>query len=134
MPIRAPVVAYRLDPTFFQAQMKGAEVSAAAAGVSMTAASIESNIAGTPEANVAQKSSEGQAPQSPNNSGSGAGNMADGVNPSAAGGATSSAGGSNSGGSTTNNTPNKDAVGAATGAESTAKTATVRIVIPVPKP
>jgi len=126
--------AFRIDPSFFQAQIKGADVSSAALGVSLTAGNIESNIVGTPEANVAQKSAEGQAPQSPNSNGNGAGNMADGVNPSTAGGATSSAGGSGSGGSTTNNTPDKDPVGAATGAESTAKTATVRIVVKVPKP
>jgi TolB-like protein len=127
--------AFRLDPSFFQAQVKGAEVSAAAVGVTMSAAVIETNIVGTPEANIAQKSSDGQAPQGSSNQNGGAGNMANDVNPSNAGGATSSAGGSgNSGGSTNNSTPEKDPVGAATGAESTAKTATVRIVVKVPKP
>lgn len=126
--------AFRIDPSFFQAQAKGADVSAAALGTGLTAANIESNIVGTVEANVAQKSVQGQAPPSSNNSGSGAGNMADQVNPSAAGGATSSAGGSGSGAGSTNTAPNKDPVGAATGAESTAKTATVRIVVKVPKP
>lgn len=130
---RAYLDAARIDPSFFQAQIKGAAVSSAAIGSALSASSIESNIAGTPEANVAQKSADGQAPQSPNNSGSGAGSMADGVNPSTANGATSSAGGS-SGGSTSGSTPDKDPVGAATGAESTAKTATVRIVVKVPKP
>lgn len=125
--------AFRLDPSFFQAQVKGADASAAAQGVGLTAANIESNIVGTAEANIAQKSAQGQAPQSQGNSGSGASNMADGVNPSAAGGATSSAGGSGSSGGSSN-TPNKDPVGAATGAESTAKTATVRIVVKVPRP
>ena len=126
--------AFRLDPSFYQAQVKGADAAAAATGSSLTAASIESNIVGTAEANIAQKSVEGQAPQGNNTGGNGAGSMADGVNPSTAGGATSSAGGTGSGGGTTNTTPDKDPVGAATGAESTAKTATVRIVIKVPKP
>jgi tetratricopeptide (TPR) repeat protein len=125
--------AFRLDPSFFQAQMKGVDASNAAQGSAMTASNIETNIVGTAEANIAQKSVEGQAPQSPNNNGNGAGNLADQINPSTAGGATSSAGGS-TGGTTTNNTPDKDPVGAATGAESTAKTATVRIVVKVPKP
>jgi tetratricopeptide (TPR) repeat protein len=130
---RAYQDAARIDPSFFQAQIKGAAVSTAAVGAALSASAIESNVAGTPEANVAQKSSEGQAPPSSGNIG-GAGNMADGVNPSSAGGATSSAGGTGSGGSTTGGTPDKDPVGAATGAESTAKTATVRIVVKVPKP
>jgi tetratricopeptide (TPR) repeat protein len=124
--------AFRIDPSFYQAQVKGADVSAAAQGVGMTAANIESNIVGTVESNIAQKATEGQAQQAPGNNG--AGNMADGVNPSAAGGATSSAGGSGSGGGSSGSTPDKDPVGAATGAESTAKTATVRIVVKVPKP
>ena len=127
--------AFRLDPSFFQAQIKGVDASNAAQGANLTAANIESNIVGTAEANVAQKSVTGQAPPSQNNSGNGAGNMADQVNPSASGSATSSAGGSGSGsGGTSNTTPDKDPVGAATGAESTAKTATVRIVVKVPKP
>jgi TolB-like protein len=126
--------AFRLDPTFFQAQIKGADVSSAALGASMTASNIESNITGTPEANVAQKSTEGQAPPSTNNNSNGAGNMADGVNPSTAGGATSSAGGTGSGPTNNSSTPDKDPVGAATGSESTPKTATVRIVVRVPKP
>ncbi|MEK7401320.1 MAG: tetratricopeptide repeat protein [Gemmatimonadota bacterium] len=126
--------AFRIDPSFFQAQVKGADVAAAATGVSLTASNIESNIVGTAEANIAQKSAEGQAPQSPNNEGNGAGSMADQVNPSAAGGATASAGGSGSGGGSSGGTPSKDPVGAATGAESTAKTAIVRIVVKLPRP
>lgn len=126
--------AFRLDPSFTSAQTKGADASAAATGISLTATSIEANIVGTPESNVAQKSAEGQAPPSPGSGGNGAGNLADGVNPSTAGGATSSAGGGGTSGSTGGSTPDKDPVGAATGAESTAKTATVRVVIKVPKP
>lgn len=125
--------AFRLDPSFFQAQVKSAETSAAAQGVQMSAASIETNLVGTAEVNIAQKSLEGQAPPTPGGGQTGAGTMADQVNPSAAGGATSSAGGGGSGGGTSS-TPGKDPVGAATGAESTAKTATVRIVVKVPKP
>ncbi|HEX7939376.1 MAG TPA: CsgG/HfaB family protein, partial [Gemmatimonadaceae bacterium] len=128
--------AFRMDPSFFQAQMKGVDASNAARGSSMTASVIETNIVGTSESNVAQKSQEGQAPQSNSGNGNGAGNLADQINPSVAGGATSSAGGSGSGGggNSNNNTPDKDPVGAATGAESTAKSATVRIVVRVPKP
>ncbi len=124
--------AFRLDPSFFQAQAKGAQTTAAAQGIQMSASSIETNLVGTAEANVAQKSVEGQAPASPGGGQNGAGTMADQVNPSAAGGATSAAGGGSSGGGT--GTPDKDPVGAATGAESTAKSATVRIVVKVPKP
>jgi hypothetical protein len=122
-----------LDPSFTQAQVKGADAQAAAQGVQMSAASIETNIVGTAEANVAQQSVQGQAPGS-GGSGNGAGTMADQVNPSTAGGATSAAGGGGSTGTGSGSTPNKDPVGAATGAESTAKTATVRIVVKVPKP
>jgi TolB-like protein len=124
--------AFRLDPSFTAAQAKGADVSAAAAGSLLSAGTIESNIAGTSEAEVAQKSTEGQAPGS-GGTGSGAGSMADGVNQSTAGDATSSAGG---GGTSTggSSTPSKDPVGAATGAETSAKTANVRVVVHIPKP
>jgi len=125
--------AFRLDPSFSAAAVKGADVSAAAAGLSMTAASIESSMIGTSEENIAQKSVGGQAPPT-QGGGGGAGNLADGVNPSVAGGATSSAGGGGSTSGSSAGTPDKDPVGAATGAESTAKTANVRIVIKVPKP
>jgi TolB-like protein len=125
--------AFRLDPSFTQAQVKGADVSAAATGMNLSASAIETNIAGTTEANVAQRSGEGQAPGS-GGSTSGAGSMADGVNPSSAGDATSSAGGggtSSGGGGTT---PGRDPIGAATGAETSAKSANVRIVVKVPRP
>ena len=125
--------AFRLDPSFTQAQAKGADAQAAAQGVQMSASSIETAIVGTTEANVAQKSASGQAPGS-GGSGTGASTMADQVNPSAAGGATEAAGGGGSTGGGSGSTPGKDPVGAATGAESTAKTATVRIVVKVPKP
>lgn len=125
--------AFKLDPSFTQAQVRGADAQAAAQGVQMSAASIETSIVGTTEANVAQKSVQGQAPGS-GGSGTGAGTMADQVNPSAAGGATEAAGGGGSTGGGSGSTPGKDPVGAATGAESTAKTATVRIVVKVPKP
>ena len=54
--------ALRLDPSFGQAAMKSSETSAAAVGVQLNAASVEANIAGTPEGNVAQQSQQGQAP------------------------------------------------------------------------
>jgi tetratricopeptide (TPR) repeat protein len=124
--------AFRLDPSFTQAKVKGADAQAAAQGTQMSAASIEIAIVGTTEASVAQQSVQGQAPGS-GGSGNGAGTMADQVNPSAAGGATSAAGGGSTG-SGSGSTPTKDPAGAATSAESTAKTATVLIVVKLPKP
>ena len=128
--------AFRIDPSFFQASIKGADAAAAATGLSMTTASLESNLTGTTEGNVADKASQGQSSNQGSNNGGGAGNLADQVNPSNAGGATSSAGGSGSGGNSGsgNNTPDKDPVGAATGAESSAKTAKVVVVVRIPKP
>jgi len=124
--------AFRLDPSFTQAKVKGVDAQAAAQGAQMSAASIEIAIVGTTEASVAQQSVQGQAPGS-GGSGNGAGTMANQVNPSAAGGATAAAGGGSTG-SGSGSTPTKDPAGAATGAESTAKTATVLIVVKLPKP
>lgn len=116
--------AFRLDPSFRQAQQKGANASAAAAGAVLTPVALEANLAGTPEGNVAQHASSGA-------SGGSASNTANDLNPSNSGNATGSATG---GGTTQSSPPPRDALSSATGQESQAKNATVTIVVKIPKP
>lgn len=116
--------AVRIDPAFSQASQKGAEAQAVAAGMQMSAATIEGGLAGTAEGNIADKAAQGEAPSTSGGSENSAANLADGVNESAAGTATSSAGA----GSTT---PGKDAVSEAVGTDSR-KTATIRVPIRIP--
>lgn len=124
--------AARLDPSFGAASVKSAETSAAAVGVSLTANSVEANLAGTPEGTVAQQSQQGNAPAT---SGNGSENsprsQVDNINSSAAGGATAGAGtgSSTSGGGTQ---PTRDPLSSATGSESGRSTTRVLVIVRVP--
>jgi TolB-like protein len=115
--------AARLDPSFTQAQTKSVQTANAAAGAQMSVVSIESSIANT---------SEGAAAQGGPGTGSGdnsAANTADNLNQSQAAGATDAAGATR-----TTATPQRDAVGASVGAESSTSSATVRIIFRLPRP
>jgi len=120
--------AMRIDPAFGQARQKNAETSAAALGVVMTPASLESGLAGTTEGSIAARSVAGDAP--PTNGGSrenSAGNTANNLNPSNSGNATGAAAGIAT-------TPPRDPVAAALGNEGPSQNATVIIVVRIPKP
>ncbi|MEX2179144.1 MAG: tetratricopeptide repeat protein [Gemmatimonadaceae bacterium] len=120
--------AVRIDPAFGRASQKSAETQAAAEGALMSATSIETSLANTTEGNIANRSSQGDASSGRGGDNS-AGNLADGLNPSAAGSSTSAAGGGNNGAP-----PNRDALGAGTGAESQPRTATVTVIVKLPRP
>jgi len=99
--------------------------------VQLNAASVEANIAGTPEGNVAQQSQQGQAPPTSAGGGASASGMANGINTSQNEAATGSAGAG--GGSTpTTSQPAKDPLAAATGQETRTSTAKVVIIVKVP--
>ena len=121
--------AARIDPSFGAAAVKSAETSAAAVGVNLTATSVEANIAGTPEGNVAQQSQQGSAPSSSGNTSENSPRaQVDNINSSAAGGATAGAGaGSSSGGQ-----PTRDPLSSATGSESGRSTTRVIVIVRVP--
>jgi TolB-like protein len=122
--------AMRIDPAFFQAQQKTTQNQAAAVGVTLTAITIEQNLAGTTEENVANRSVQGEAPP---NGGTGsdnsATNVANGLNPSAPEAAASQGG---TGGAANSNSPppTKDPIGN----ETASKSANVVIVIRIPNP
>jgi len=115
--------AVRLDPNFGQARQKGAEASAAAAGIVITAAVVESNLQGTPEGAAGQQAASGQAPAT---GGQTATNTAETLNPSATSAATGTAT------TTSGATPQKDPLAASTGSESSTKNATVTIIVKIP--
>jgi len=115
--------AVRLDPNFGQARQKGAEASAAAAGIVMTAAVVESSLQGTPEGAAAQQAASGQAPAT---GGQTATNTAETLNPSASSSATGTAT------TTTAGAPQKDPLASSTGSESLAKNATVTVIVKIP--
>ncbi len=122
--------ALRLDPSFGQARQKSAETSAAALGVSMTAASVEGSLTGTVEGNITAKSVAGDAPTSSGGSAeSSVSSTANSLNPSSASGATNTTGTT---GATA--TPQRDPLAAATGNEGQARNATVTIIVRIPKP
>ncbi len=121
-------VAARLDPSFSQAQVKSAETQAAAEGSTMTAAIIETRVANTPESRVADQSAAGAAPP-PRLATNSAGDIAGQLNPSQSAGAT---GVPVSG--ATGVTPPRDPLAAATGRETTARAATVTVIIRLPTP
>ena len=125
--------AFRLDPSFGAAQAKSAEASAVSQGMAMSAASVEAGTAGTLEGSVATSAQQGNT--SPTASGGGAGSGSgtiESLNPSQAAGATNAAG--SGGASTTQSTPAKDPLAAATGGETQSSTARVVIVVKIPRP
>jgi TolB-like protein/cytochrome c-type biogenesis protein CcmH/NrfG len=128
--------AVRIDPGFSAAQSRSSATASVAVGAAMTPNAMESSLAGTPEEQAAQDAQQGQAP--PPQTENSPSNQADNLNSSQAAGATNSAGagGTNNGstGSTTNNQPNKDPLGAATGAEGKSSSATIKIVVKIPHP
>jgi len=125
--------AARLDPSFGAASVKSAETSAAAVGVNLTANSVEANIAGTPEGNVAQQSQQGSAPAA---SGNGSDNsprsQVDNINSSAAGGATTSAGTGSASTGGQGSQPTRDPLSSATGSESGRSSTRVIVIVRVP--
>ena len=125
--------ALRLDPSFGAAQQRSADSRAAAQGVQMSAVTLESNLVGTAEGNVAQASVQGQAPQSGSGSGEGsASSTANGLNTSQSQNATNSAGaggGATQGGSSQ---PTQDPLAAATGSEAATSSAKVIFVVKLP--
>ncbi|MGH7636774.1 MAG: tetratricopeptide repeat protein, partial [Gemmatimonadaceae bacterium] len=83
--------AARIDPGFSMAAQKSAESQAAAQGAQLTAATLDANLAGTPEEAAAEQSAQGSIPGAGIAENS-ARNVADGLNPSQAGNATGAAG------------------------------------------
>ena len=125
--------AARIDPSFGAASVKGAETSAAAVGVTLTANTVEANLAGTPEGTVAQQSQQGNAPAASggNASDNSPRSQVDNLNSSAAGGATAGAGaGSSASGGGTQ--PTRDPLSSATGSESGRSTTRVIVIVRVP--
>jgi tetratricopeptide (TPR) repeat protein len=119
--------AYRIDPNFFQAQQKGTQNTAAAQGMGLTTALIEANLAGTVEESIANQSASGDAPPADGGTGGTAGDMANGLNPSATQAAADAAG-AGGGATPTVTTPARDPIGI----ESGRKTANVTLVIRIP--
>jgi tetratricopeptide (TPR) repeat protein len=123
--------ALRIDPSFGGAMQKSAETQAAAQGMQMSAATVESSLSGTQEGTVATQSAQGQAPSSGTGSGEGsASNTANGLNSSQSANATNSAGAS--GASTPASQPTQDPLAAATGSEAATSIAKVVIVVKLP--
>ena len=119
--------ASRLDPNFLQAQQKGTQNSAAAVGVTLNVAALESNLVGTVEESIANRSSNGEAPPANGSEGGRAADVASSVNPSATQASADAAGGS--GAATTNiATPRRDNIGN----ESASKRANVTIIVRLP--
>ena len=116
--------AVRIDPSFSQASQRSEQATATAAGMQLSAASIESNLAGTTEGNIAEKAQQGETSQNGGGSGNSAASIVDNINESPAGAATSGAAGGTQPGS-------KDAVSEGVGADSR-KSGTFRIIVRVP--
>lgn len=130
---RAYQEAVRIDPSFGQAQQKSVETANAAQGQTMSAASVEATLVGTPEGAVAQQSGEGQAPPTNGSAENGAGSVADGLNPSTAGVATAAAG-AVGGTLSTTLPPPKDPIAAGVGTEQSTSSARVIIGVKLPRP
>jgi TolB-like protein len=128
--------ALRIDPSFGQAAQKSAETQSAAVGVQLNATTMEANLAGTPEGTVADRATQGQAAPAAGG-GASASDVANSVNSSQNEGATASAGAA--GGSTSSTAgsggsqPDRDPLAAATGSESRTSSATVRIIVRIPR-
>ncbi len=127
--------ATRIDPSFNQAQQKSAEVTAAAAGAEVTAASVETSLQGTTEgAVVSQAVQQGTAASATGGStglGSTAQTAAADLNPSPSGAATGGA--TSGGGGATSNPGQRDAVSAGTGADNPS-TGTAKVTIVITRP
>ncbi|MEX2152856.1 MAG: tetratricopeptide repeat protein [Gemmatimonadaceae bacterium] len=121
--------AVRIDPGFLRAQQKGSLTQSAAAGVALTAVSIEANLTGTQEGSIANQSAAGNAPASRGTESAGASGIAAGLNPSASQSATDQAG---AGGAATPVAapPPKDPIGQ----ESGSRSANVTIIVKIPTP
>lgn len=119
--------AVRIDPSFGLASQKSAETQAAAAGAQLSVVAIENGLANTTEGNIANRSQQGTVVSSGRGENS-AGSLADNLNPSSAGTSTSAAG------NNTGTPPTRDALGAGTGAESQPRSATVTVIVKVPRP
>ena len=119
--------AVRIDPSFGQAAQKSAETQAAAQGAAMSVASIEGGLVNTVEGDVSTQSQQGSTGGAGGENG--VGSLADNLNPSSAGSSTSAAG------SGTNAAPpGRDPVGAGSGAESQPRSATVTVIVKLPRP
>lgn len=116
--------AARIDPAFLQASQRSAQAQATAAGMQMSAASIENNLSGTSEGNVAEKAQQGDASQNNGGGENSASNIVDNINESPANTSTSGA-------SSGSKPGNKDPVSEGVGADSR-KTGTFRIVVRIP--
>lgn len=114
--------AARIDPAFSQAAQRGAQAQAAAAGVQLSPASIESSLRGTSEGAAVERAAQGDAGGEGARSENDPRNMVDNINESAAGSATSGAGG---------RPGSKDPVSEGVGADSR-RTATVRVIFRIP--
>jgi TolB-like protein len=122
--------ALRVDPAFFQAQQKSTQTSQAAVGMQLNVVAIESNLAGTTEETIVNRSVNGDAPPA---SGSGsensAGNLANSLNPSSSQDAADRAGSSGAA-TAVATTPSRDPIGS----ESGSRRANVTIIVRVPNP
>ena len=115
--------AARIDPAFVQASQRGAQAQAAAIGMQLSPAAIESNLTGTAEGNVAEKAAQGDASQNGGGTENSASNIVENINESPAGTATSGASAGKPG--------SKDPVSEGVGADSR-KSGTFRIIVRVP--
>ena len=123
--------AFRIDPSFNQAQQKSVQAAGAAQGAQLTVAAVEATLAGTPDGAIAEQAQQGDA--GAGSAESTAADAADGLNPSNAGSATATAGA----GSTTVSTtppPIKDPVAAGAGVEQSTSSARVTVTIKLPRP
>ena len=116
--------AARIDPAFSQAAQRGAQAQAAATGLQLSPAAIESNLTGTAEGAVADRAQQGDAGRNGGGTENSAANIVDNINESPANTATSGASsGTRPGG--------KDPVSEGVGADSR-KSGTFRIVVRIP--
>lgn len=118
--------ALRFDPSFGAARQKNAEMSAAAVGVSMTPAVLESNLAGTVEGAATTLALAGESSTSSGSNESSASSTANSLNPSSSGNATGMAG------TGVPSAPQRDPLAAAVGNEGPARNATVTIIVKIP--
>lgn len=120
--------AMRFDPSFGAARQKNAETTAAAIGMVMTPAVVESSLSGTAEGAVATRAAAGDASSGTSgaSSESSASSTANSLNPSSSGNATGAAG------TGVPSTPQRDPLAAAVGNEGPARNATVTIVVRIP--
>jgi tetratricopeptide (TPR) repeat protein len=118
--------AVRLDPSFGAAQQKSQQSKSAAAGIQVSAATVETGLRGSQEGAVVNSATQGVVSTSSGSTGGTALAAAEGLNPSTAAGATT-------GGGSISTQPIKDA-SSGTGADNpTTKSAKVTIVIQQPK-